>query len=201
MRLTAGSIIAVAAIALAALLVGCGRRTADGKAAAASSRAHVAPAARELYQTLYNASPHSVVVLDGTYVSCGTGTTTLSYDITLRLFPFVVGPDTDFDPFRDRVVSLVRRAGWTLRPQPVNRSVTLPYVPSAYYQLRKREQNVTLSGKLGMFGDQHPAVGVGGTLSVNGPCFDAHGAAGSLRSHPVSSPLASPAATPPTSHS
>lgn len=201
MRLTASSTIAAAAITLTAVLAGCGHSTADGSAAAASSRAQVVPAARELYQTLYNASPRSVAVLDGAYVSCGTGKTTLSYSITLRLFPFAVGPDTDFDPFRNRVVSLLRSAGWTLRPRPVARSVTLPFVPSAYYWLSKREAKVTLSGKLGMSGDQHPAVGVGGTLSVNGPCFDAHGAAGSLQSHPVSSPLPSPSTSSSPSHS
>ncbi len=201
MRLTASGTIVTAAIALAAVLAGCGHSTPDGRAAAARSRAQVVPAARELYQALYNASPRSVAVLDGAYVSCGTGKTTLSYSITLRLFPFAVGRDTDFDPFRNRVVGLVRSAGWTLRPRSDDRTVTMPFVPSAHYWLSKREGNVTLSGRLGMFGDQHPDVGVGGTLSVNGPCFDAHGAAGSLQSHPVSSPLPSPSTWPSSSHS
>ena len=201
MRLTASGTIVTAAIALAAVLAGCGHSRPDGGAAAAGSRAQVVPAARELYQTLHNASPRSVAVLDGTYVSCGTGKTTLSYSITLRLFPFAVGRDTDFDPFRNRVVALVRNAGWTLQPQPVARDVTLPFVPSAHYRLSKRQGKVTLSGKLGMFGDQHPDVGVGGTLSVNGPCFDAHSAAENLQNHPVSSPLPAPNTWPSPSHS
>jgi hypothetical protein len=72
-RRTASGTIAAAAIVLAAVLAGCGHSTADGRAAAARSRAQVVPAARELYQTLFNASAQSVAVLDGTYVSCGTG--------------------------------------------------------------------------------------------------------------------------------
>jgi len=199
-RLTASGAIAAAAIVLAAVLTGCGHSTADGRAAAARSRAQVVPAAQELYQTLFNASARSVAVVDGSYVSCGTGKTKLSYSITLRLFPFTGRQDANFDAYRNRVVSLVRGDGWTLRPRP-GRIIKTPLVPAAYYWLSKREGKVTLPGALGITGDPKPSVGVGGTISVNGPCFDAHGAAGSLRSHPVTSPLPLPSTSPSPSHS
>jgi len=188
-RLTVSGTIAAAAIVLVAVLAGCGHSTADGMAAAARARAQVVPAARELYQTLFSASPQSVTVLDGAYLPCETGKTKLYYSITLRLFPFTGRHDTNFNAYRDRVVSLVRGDGWTLRSRPSARTVTMPLVPSAYYRLSKREGPVTLPGTLGLFGDPKPSVGVGGTILVNGPCFDAHGAAGSLRNHPVTSPL------------
>src|SRR6266705_3308400 len=120
-RLTARGTIAAAAIVLAAVVAGCGHSTADGRAAAARSRAQVVPAARDLYQTLFNASAQSVTVLDGAYLPCGTGKTKLYYSITLRLFPFTGRRDTNFDAYRNRVVSLVRGDGWTLRQRPVLR--------------------------------------------------------------------------------
>ncbi len=200
MRLTASGTIAAAAIVLAAVLAGCGQSTADGRAAAAKSRAQVVPAARELYQTLFNASARSVAVLDGAYLPCGTGKTKLYYGITLRLFPFTGRQDSNFEAYRNRVVSLVRGDGWTLRQRP-GRIVTTPSVPTASYWLSKREGNVTLAGTLGIVGDPKPSVGVGGTISVNGPCFEAHGAAGSLKSHPVTSPLPSPSTSPSPTHS
>ncbi len=200
MRLTVSGTIAAAAIVLAAVLAGCGQSTADGRAAAARSRAQVVPAARELYQTLFNASARSVAVVDGAYLSCGTGKTKLYYSISLRLFPFA-GQDTNFDAYRNRVVSLVRGDGWTLRQRPTARIVTMPSVPSVHYWLSKRAGKVTLPGTLGIFGDPKPSVGVGGTISVNGPCFDADRAAASLQGHPVSSPLSSPSTSPSPSHS
>jgi len=200
-RLTARGTIAAAAIVLAAVLAGCGHSMAGGRAAAARSRAQVVPAARELYQTLFNASARSVTVLDGAYLPCGTRKTKLYYSISLRLFPFTGRQDTNFDAYRNRVVSLVRGDGWTLRQRPSARTVTMPSVPSAYYWLSKREGKVTLPGTLGIFGDPKPSVGVGGTISVNGPCFDADGAAGSLQSHPVTSPLPWPSTSPSPSHS
>lgn len=201
MRLRASGTIAAAAIVLAAVVAGCGQSAANGMAAAARSRAQVVPAARELYQTLFNASARSVTVLDGSYLSCGTGKTQLHYSITLRLFPFIRGHDTNFDAYRNRVVSLVRGDGWTLRQRPTDRLITLPALPAAYYWLDKQEGKVTLAGALGISGDPKPSVGVGGTISINGPCFDAHGAAGSLRSHPVTSPLPLPSTPPSPSHS
>ncbi len=201
MRLTARGTIAAAAIVLAAVVAGCGHSTADGRAAAARSRAQVVPAARDLYQTLFNASAQSVTVLDGAYLPCGTGKTKLYYSITLRLFPFTGRRDTNFDAYRNRVVSLVRGDGWTLRQRPSARTVTMPSVPSAYYWLSKREGKVTLPGALGIFGDPKPSVGVGGTISVNGLCFDADGAAASLQSHPVHPPLPWPTTSPSPSHS
>jgi hypothetical protein len=204
-HLTARGTIAAAAIALAAVLAGCGHSTANGKAdgnaAAARAREQVVPAARELYQTLFNASAESVTVLDGSYLPCGTGKTKLYYSITLRLFPFTGRLDTNFDPYRDRVVSLVRGDGWTLRPRPSGRTITMPSLPAAYYRLSKQAGTLTLAGTLGLFGDPKPSVGVGGTLSVNGPCFDAGGAAESLQSHPLTSPLPSPSPSPSSSHS
>jgi hypothetical protein len=199
-RLGARGTIAAAAIVLAAVLAGCGQSAADGRAAAAKARAQVVPAARELYQTLFNASAGSVAVLDGSYLSCGTGKTKLSYSITLRLFPFTDRQDANFDAYRNRVVSLVRGDGWTLRPRP-GRIIKTPLVPAAYYWLSKREGKVTLPGTLGITGDPKPSVGVGGNISVNGPCFDAHGAARSLKSHPVTSPLPLPSTSPSPSHS
>jgi len=199
-RLTARGTIAAAAIVLAAVVAGCGHSTADGRAAAARSRAQVVPAARDLYQTLFHASAQSVTVLDGAYLPCGTGKTKLYYSITLRLFPFTGRRDTNFDAYRNRVVSLVRGDGWTLRQRP-DRIVKTPTVPTASYWLSKREGKVTLPGTLGIFGDPKPSVGVGGTISVNGPCFDADGAAGSLQSHPVTSPLPWPSTSPSPSHS
>jgi hypothetical protein len=200
-RLTASGTIAAAAIILAAALAGCGHSTADGRAAAASSRAQVVPAAGELYQTLFKASARSVTVLDGAYLPCGTGKTKLYYSITLRLFPFTGRQDTNFDAYRNRVVSLVRGDGWTLRQRPSARLVTMPSVPFASYWLSKPQGKVTLAGSLGIVGDPKPSVGVGGTISVNGPCFEAHGAAGSLKSHPVTSPLPLPSTPPSPSHS
>lgn len=190
MRLAAGAKIAAAVIALAAALTSCEQQnTAHTGTAPAESRAQVVPAAHELYQTLFRASPRSVDLLDWGYQPCGTGTATLSYSISLRLFAFAATQDTDFDAYRHQVVSLVRSVGWTLRPQPSRRSETLPTVPSAYYRLSRRDGKVSLSGRLGLVGDVNPLVGVTGTISVNGPCFDAGGAAGSLQSQPVSTPF------------
>jgi hypothetical protein len=193
MRLAAGANIAAAVIAVAAALASCEQQnTAHGGAAPAKSHAQVVPAAHELYQTLFKASPRSVDLLDRGYQPCGTGTATLSYGISLRLFAFAAAQNTDFDAYRHQVVSLVRSVGWTLRPQPSSRSETLPTVPSAYYSLSRREGEVSLSGRLGLVGDVNPLVGVNGTISVNGPCFDADGAAGSLQSQPVSAPFPVP---------
>ena len=94
--------------------------------------------------------------------------------------------------FRNRVVSLVRGDGWTMTPRQSDRTVTMPAVPSAYYRLSKQQGTVTVPGALGLFGDPKPSVGVGGTISVNSSCFDAHGASDSLQNHPIASPLPSP---------
>ena len=201
MRLTTGGTIAAAAIALAAVLASCEQNTAHGKVAAARARAQVVFAARELYQTLVKTSARSVDILDAAYTPCGSGKTTLSYSISLRLFAFTADQNTDFDAYRHQVVTLVRGEGWTLRRRPPSRSVTLPEVPSAYYWLSKREGELSLSGALGLVGDPNPLVGVSGTLSVNGPCFDADGAAGSLQSQPVSPTFPLPSPSPSPSHS
>ena len=113
MRLAAGAKIAAAVIALAAALTSCEQQnTAHAGTAPAESRAQVVPAAHELYQTLFRASPRSVDLLDWGYQPCGTGTATLSYSISLRLFAFAVTQDTDFDAYRHQVVSLVRSVGY-----------------------------------------------------------------------------------------
>lgn len=189
MRLAAGGNIAAAVIALAAALAGCEQNAAHSGTAAAMSRAQVVPAARELYQTLFNASPQSVDLLDWGYQPCGSGTSTLSYNVSLRLFAFAPSQNTDFDAYRQQAVRLVRSAGWALRPLPPTRSETLPTVPSAYYSLSRRQGKVNLSGRLGLVGDVNPLVGVTGTISLNGPCLEADGAAGSLQSHSVRAPF------------
>lgn len=199
MRLAARARAAAAVIAVAAVLAGCGQTAAPDRAAAARSRAQVVPAARELYQTLFKTSARSVDLLDWGYRPCRTGTPTLSYSISMRLFAFATSENTDFEAYRRRVVSMVRAVGWTLRRRPPTRSVTLPTVPSAYYWLSRRDGKVSLTGKLALAGDVNPLVGVSGTLSVNGPCFDAAGAAGSLQGHSVSPPFALPSPSP--SHS
>lgn len=202
MRLAARGNIAAAGVALAAVLAGCGQSTSHGGIAAARSRAQVVAAARELYQTMFKTSAQSVDLLDWGYRPCGTGTSRLSYSISMRLFAFAPLQNTDFDAYQHQVVSLVRAVGWTLRRQPPTRSVALPTVPSAYYRLGRREGKVSLSGELGLVGDVNPSVGVSGTMSVNGPCFDADGAAaGSLQSHPVSPPFPLPSPSPAPSHS
>jgi len=128
MRLAASGKVPAAVIALAAVLVGCGQNAAPDGAAAARSRAQVVPAARELYQTLFETSARSVDLLDWGYKPCGTGTATLSYSISMRLFAFAASQNTDFEAYRQRVVSIVRAGGWTLRQRPSSRSVTLPTV-------------------------------------------------------------------------
>jgi hypothetical protein len=203
MRLATGKI-AAAVLVLAALLTGCEQNsahTAHSGPAAARSRAQVVPAARELYQTLAEANARSVDLLDWGYAPCGSGTAALSYSVSLRLFAFADRQNTDFDPFRRQVVSLVRAAGWTLRQRPPTRSETLPTVPSAYYRLSRHEGTVNLSGRLGLVGDVNPLVGVTGTISVNGPCFDADGAAESLQSQPVRAPFPVHSSAPSSSHS
>jgi hypothetical protein len=204
MRLAAGGRIAAAAIVLAAVLTSCEQHTphtAHSGPAAARSRVQVVPAARELYQMLAAANARSVGLLDWGYAPCGTGTATLSYSVSLRLFAFADRQNTDFDPFRRQVVGLVRAAGWTLRQRPPTRSETLPTVPSAYYRLSRHEGKVHLSGRLGLVGDVNPLVGVTGTISVDGPCFDADGAAGSLQSRPVRAPFPLRSQAPSSSHS
>lgn len=201
MRLAASGKVPAAVIALAAVLVGCGQNAAPDGAAAARSRAQVVPAARELYQTLFETSARSVDLLDWGYKPCGTGTATLSYSISMRLFAFAASQNTDFEAYRQRVVSIVRAGGWTLRQRPSSRSVTLPTVPSAYYWLSRRDGKVSLTGKLALAGDPNPLVGVSGTISVSGPCFDADGAAGSLQSHSVSRPFPLPSPSPSPSRS
>lgn len=192
MRLAAGRNIATVVVGLTAVLASCDQNTTHGGAAAAGSRAQVVPAARELYQTMFSASARSVGLLDWGFQPCGTGTATLSYGISLRLFAFAATQNTDFDAYRHQVVSLVRSVGWTLRQQPSSRSETLPTVPSAYYSLSRPEGKVRLSGRLGLVGDVNPLVGVTGTITVNGPCFDAGDAAGTLESHQVSAPFPLP---------
>lgn len=199
MRLAAGGKIAAAAITAAVLLISCDRNAAPDSAAAARSRAQVVPAARELYQTLFAASARSVDLLDWGYQPCGDATAMLSYSISLRLFAFAAGQDTEFAAFRRQVVRLVRGDGWMLRRRPPSRSEALPTVPSAYYRLSRREGKVTLSGAMGLVGDVNPLVGVTGTISLDGPCFDAGGAAGSLQSHAVRAPFPLPSPSP--SHS
>jgi hypothetical protein len=119
----------------------------------------------------------------------------------MRLFAFAANQNTDFEAYRHRVVSIVRSVGWTLRRRPPTRSVTLPTVPSAYYWLSRRDRKVSLTGKLALVGDVNPLVGVSGTISVNGPCVDADGAAGSLQSRSVSPPFPRPRPSPSPSHS
>ena len=198
MRFAAGGKIAAAAIAGAALLISCDQNTAPDSAAAARSRAQIVPAARELYRTLFTASARSVNLLDWGYQPCGNATTTLSYNISLRLFAFAAGQDTEFGAFRRQVVRLVRGDGWLLRRRPPSRSEALPTVPSAYYRLSKRDGKISLSGAMGLVGDVNPLVGVTGTISLNGPCFDAGGAAESLQSHADRAPF--PLPSPSQSH-
>jgi hypothetical protein len=198
-RVHAGGKVPAAVIALAVVLAGCGQSAAPDGAAAARSRAQVVPAARELYQTLVDTSARSVDVLDWGYKPCGTGTGTLSYGISMRLFAFTTRQNTHFAAYRHQVVSLVRPLGWTLRSRPSTRSVTLPTVPSAYYLLSRRDGKVNLTGLLSIAGDVNPLVGVSGILSVNGPCFDADGAAQRLQSHSGRPPI--PASSPSPSHS
>ena len=197
MRLAASGKVAAVVIALAAVLAGCEQNdAAPGGVAAARSRAQVVPAARELYQKLFETSARSVELLDWGYEPCGTAT--LSYSISMRVFAFAANQNTDFEAYRRQVVSIVSAGGWTLRRRPANRSVTLPTVPSAYYRLSRRDGKVSLTGKLSLAGDVNPLVGVSGIISINGPCFDADGTAGNLESHsvgppfPVSGPSPSP---------
>jgi hypothetical protein len=201
MRLAARGRVAAAVIAVAAVLAGCVQNAAPDGAAAARSRAQAVPAARELYQTLFAASPRSVDLLDWGYKPCGTGAAALSYSISMRLFAFAAGQNTDFEAYRHRVVSMVRAVGWTMRQRPPTRSVTLPTVPSAYYWISRRDGKVRLTGKLALAGDVNPLVGVSGTISVDGPCFDADGAAGSLQRHSVSPPFSLPSPSPAPSQS
>jgi hypothetical protein len=201
MRWAASGTVPAIVIALAVVLAGCGQSAAHDGAAAARSRGHVVAAAREVYQTLFETSARSVDLLDWGYKPCGTGTTTLSYSISMRLFAFAANENTDFEAYRRRVVSMVRALDWTLRQRPPTRSVTLPTVPSAYYWLSRRDGKVSLTGKLALAGDVNPLVGVGGTISVDGPCFDADGAAGSLQSSGVSPPFRRPSPSPSPSHS
>ena len=160
MRLAASGKVPAAMIALAAVLAGCGQSAAPDGAAAARSRAQVVPAARELYQTLFETSARSVDLLDWGYKPCATGTATLSYSISMRLFAFAASQNTDFEAYRHRVVSMVRAVGWTLRRRPPTRSVVLPTVPSAYYWLSRRDRKVSLTGKLALVGDVNPLVGL-----------------------------------------
>ena len=194
-----GKVAAVVGTALAAVLAGCGHSAAPDAAAAARSRAQVVPAARELYQTLFKPSARSVDLLDWGYRPCGTRTATLAYSISMRLFAFSAGENTDFEAYRHRVVRMVRAVGWTLRRRPPTRSVTLPTVPSAYYRLSRRDAKISLTGRLALVGDVNPLVGVSGTLSVRGPCFD--DTAGSLRSDSVRPPFSLPGPSPSPSHS
>jgi hypothetical protein len=190
-RASSGNIAAVL-IAVAIVLTSCEQNTVHNGAAAARSRAQVVAAARQLYQTLYEASPQAVDLFDSGYQLCGNGSTMLSYNVSLRLFAFADTQNTDFDAFQHQAVGLVRSVGWTLRPQPLTRSEALPTVPSAFYGLSKRAGRSGLSGRLALVGDVNPLVGVTGTLAVNGPCFDADGSAGRLESQPASPPFPLP---------
>ena len=180
MRLTASATITVAATAVAIALAGCSSAD-SGKAAAARARAQATPAAQGLYQTLRQASARSVATPDGGYVECGTGKTKLYYSISMRLFSFK-RQNSSLSAYRDQVVSLVRRDGWTLRQE-----TPPPFLPppATYYRLGKRQGKITVPGTLAIFPDT--PFGVGGTITVNSPCFDAGGAADSL--HPKTSPL------------
>ena len=201
MRLAASGKVAAVVIALAAVLAGCEQNDAPDGAAAARSRAQVVPAARELYQKLFETSTRSVDVLDWGYKPCGTGTATLSYSISMRVFAFAAGQNTDFEAYRRQVVSIVSAGGWALRRRPPSRSVTLPTVPSAYYRISRRDGRVSLTGKLSLAGDVNPLVGVSGIISISGPCFDADGAAGNLQSHSAGPPFPLPGPSPSPSRS
>ncbi len=199
MRLAARGKVRAAAIVLAVLLAACEQNTTPDGSAAATSRTHAVPAARELYNTLSETNARSVDVLDWGYQPCGTGPTTLAYSISMRLFAFVSSQNTHFGAYRQQVVRMVRAAGWTMRRRLSTRSVTLPTVPSAYYRLSRQDGKVKLTGLLSLAGDVNPLVGVGGILTIDGPCFDAGSAAGKVQSHSGSPPFAVPGPIP--SHS
>ncbi len=199
MRLASGGKVRAAAIVLVILLAACDHDASTDGTPAAKSRAHTVPAARELYNALSETNARSVDVLDWGYKPCGTGTTMLSYSISMRLFAFAPSQNTHFGAYRQVVVRMVRAAGWTLRRRLSTRRVTLPTVPSAYYRLSRQEGNVKLTGLLSLAGDVNPLVGVGGILTIDGPCVDADGAAGTLQSHNGSPPFAAP--SPSASHS
>ncbi len=200
MRLAMSRKCIAAAVATAALLSGCDQSRSP-HAPAQMSRAQVVPAARALYQALLATSTRSVDLLDWGYTPCGTGEAKLSYRISMRLFAFAAGQNTDFEAYRRRVASIVRAAGWSLRRRPATRSVTLPTVPSADYRLSRRHGMVGLTGRLALVGDVNPLVGVSGMVSMSGPCFDAGGAAGSLEANSAGPPFPTRDPAPSPSHS
>jgi hypothetical protein len=195
MRLAAFVTIPVAVIVIAAALAGCQHSAAPDGATAARSRAEVVPVARELYQALSETSARSVELLDWGYQPCGPGTGRLSYGISMRLFAFAARRNADFEGYRQRVVRIVRAAGWTLRQRPPTRSVTLPAVPSAYYRLSRHDAKTGLTGTLALVGDENPHVGVSGTISLSGPCLDAGPGADSVQSHTAGPPFPLPSAS------
>ena len=195
MRLAVRGTVTSAVVALAVLLTGC-ERSAPDRTAANSSRAQVVPAAHALYRALLARSNRSVDLLDWGYTPCGTRTGTLAYTVSMRLFAFAPYQNTHFGAYRRQVVRIVRADGWTLRRHLSSRSVTLPTVPSAYYQLSRRDGTASLTGTLSLAGDVNPLVGVSGIVLMSGPCFDAGDAARSMQSTGGSPPFPVPSPAP-----
>ncbi len=178
------------------LLAGCssGMSAPEGRTAANGARAQVIPAATALYQRLLAASRRSASVVDGSYVRCGNTGTKLHYSISLRLYPFS-STKTSLQTYSRQVTGVVTSAGWALHrlslaslpsQGPFLNPAALP-ASTIVYEMTKHVRGTVLIG--GLFLYPEPGSGVGGSITVNGACFNAGPAAASLTAHPDASPL------------
>jgi hypothetical protein len=182
--------------AVVAALAGCssGTSAASWKAAANQARAQVVPATTTLYQRLLATSNRSVSVVDGSYVRCSGSSTKLHYSVSLRLYPFS-SAKTSLSSYAQQVTAVAAAAGWKVQQKPLSDLPSqAPFVNPAdlptstmFYGITKHVSGNVLVGALFVYPGEGSALS--GSITINGTCFDAGSAAGSLSGHLDPTPL------------